>query len=170
MKTIRTASLIFAICVIAISCEKKDNDLHISAFEDQLHKAVNAYRDTAGFNILAHNFDVLSREAKAHAKGRADGSISESDVYADMEERWIRVYDKWGIGNVSNHRNLRGTVTGEITSLNVVEVAAGLVHAWASDSIGRSILEGDYTVHGPGESKASDGTTYVMHMMCKFNQ
>ena len=170
MKTIRTAGLIFALVAITLSCEKKDNELHISAFEDQLHKAVNAYRDSVGLNTLAHNFDVLSREAKGHAEGRANGNISESQVIADMEQRWIRVYDKWGIDNVSNHQNLRGTITGEITSLNVVEVARQMVMVWASDSIGKAILEGDYTVHGPGEAKASDGTTYVMHMMCKFSQ
>jgi hypothetical protein len=168
MKAIKTIMAVLALGVIIFSCEK--DELHITGLEEQLAKALSAYRDSMGLNTLAHNYDVLSREAKGHAEGRANGSISESQVYEDMQQRWIRVYDKWGINNVSNHENLSATITGEINSLNVVDVAKSLVWFWAADSIGRIKLLGDYTVQGPGEAKASDGTTYVMEMMCKFQQ
>ncbi len=49
MKTIRTIVTILALAAIVVSCEKDDEDqIHISAFEDQLHKAVNDYRDFRG--------------------------------------------------------------------------------------------------------------------------
>ena len=170
MRTIRTIITLLALAAIVLSCEKKDDQIHITVFEDQLHKAVNAYRDSAGLSTLSHNFDVLSKESKGHAEGRANGSISENQVYDDMEDRWIRVYDKWGINNVSNHKVLSGIVTGEINSLNAAAVAKDMVRIWASDPEGKIRLEGDYTVHGLGEAKASDGRTYIMHMMCKFQQ
>jgi uncharacterized protein YkwD len=170
MKTIRTAIMILALSAIALSCEKNDDDIHISGFEDQIHKAVNTYRVENGLNELAHNYNVLSRESKAHAKGRADGSISDSQVADDMAERWHEVEDKLGVTNVSNEAYLSGAIADEITSANAIQIATALVEAWASDSIGDLILKGDYTIHGPGEARTSDGRTYVMHMLCKFNQ
>jgi uncharacterized protein YkwD len=168
MKTIRTIFTILVLASVLFSCKKNDDDLHITAFEDQLHKAVNNYRKSEGLNELAHNFDVLSRESKGHAEGRANGSIPDNFVENDMNERWHTVADKLGVNNVTNQAHISSIYTGDITAANAAEVAAAVVAAWASNPSGREILKGEYTIHGPGEGKTSDGRTYIMHMFCKF--
>jgi uncharacterized protein YkwD len=155
---------------MTLSCEKDEDFLRITAFENELHEAVNNYRTSNGLNELAHNFDILSREAKAHAQGRASGNISESQVQDDMEERWATVWDKLGINNVSNESYISAEIQDPITVDNASQIAAAVVDLWASDTIGEIILKGDYTIHGPGEGKTSDGRTYIMHMFCKFEQ
>ncbi len=168
MRTIRTIITILALVAVSISCDKDNDDIHITGFEDQLHKAVNEYRVARGLNELAHNFDVLSRESKAHAEGRANGSIADNMIQNDMNERWHTVDDKLGVNNVTNQANMGSIVTGDITTGNAASIAAQVVANWADNPSGKVLLEGDYTIHGPGEGKTSDGRTYVMHMMCKF--
>ena len=170
MKTVRTIISILALSAILFSCEKKEDNISITAFEDQLHKAVNNYRSAAGLNSLTHNFDILSKESKAHAAGRANGTIADDKVYEDIQQRWHTIEGKLGVNNVSNEQYLPAIVLEPITSANAGSVAAAVVNLWAADSIGKIILEGDYTIHGPGEAKTSDGRTYIMHLLCKFTQ
>ena len=168
MRTIRTIVTILTLAAVLVSCKKNDDDLHITGFEDQLHKAVNDYRTSRGLNALAHNFDILSKEAKAHAEGRANGTILENMIQNDMNERWHTVDDKLGVNNVTNQAHMGSTVQGDITGGNAAAIAAQVVAQWAENASGKAILEQEATIHGPGEGKTSDGRTYIMYMICKF--
>lgn len=170
MKTLRILILVLALSATTLSCKKDDDFLRITAFETQLAIAVSAYRVDAGLNDLAHNYDILSKEAKANAEGRASGAITDDKVYDDMLVRWHTVEDKLGVTNVSNESYLSAVINDPVNDANASLVATQLVEQWGSDSIGDVILKGDYTIQGPGEGKTSDGRTYVMLMLCKFTQ
>ena len=161
MKTLRTYILIFAMSTILVSCEKDDDFTQVSAFENELHNEVNKYRKAEGLKELVLQF-VMVKEAQSHSIGRANGSISDSDAAADMNERWHTVESKLGVNNVSN----KAYVSAQI----MTQTAAEVVVAWAADSIGQIILEGDYTQSGPGIGTTSDGRTYIMHMFCKWSE
>ena len=161
MKTLRTCIMILALSSFVISCEKNEDFTQVSAFENQLHNEVNKYRVSAGKEELVLQF-IMVKEAKAHAVGRANGTISDADAAADMEIRWHTVEEKLGVPNVSNESYLSMQIT--------TQTAAEVVAIWAADSLGKIILEGDLTQSGPGTGTTSDGRTYIMHMLCKWTQ
>lgn len=162
MKTIRTSILILALSTILITCEKDDDFTQVSAFENELHNEVNKYREAENLNEQLVLQFVMVKEAQAHSIGRANGSISEQDVTADMNERWQTVENKLGVNQVSNEAYFSSQIT--------TQTAAEVVAAWAADSIGQIILKGDYTQSGPGIGMTSDGRTYIMHMLCKWTE
>ncbi len=153
--------MILLLGAIFPSCEKNDEFTQVSAFENALHNEVNKYRQSQGLNELVLQF-IMVKEAQAHAVGRANGSITEADVYSDMMTRWHTVEGKLGVPNVSNET----FISSEIMTSTAAEVVA----SWAADSIGKIILEGDYTQSGPGTGTTSDGRTYIMHMFCKWSE
>jgi uncharacterized protein YkwD len=162
MKTLRTCIMILALGTIALSCKKDDDDFtQVSAYEKALHDEVNKYRTEHGLNELVLQF-IMVKEAQEHARGRANGSISEAEVQSDMEIRWHTVEGKLGIPNVSNE----SYISTQITTFSAAQVVA----AWAADPTGKTILEGDYTQSGPGTGTTSDGRTYIMHMFCKWTK
>jgi uncharacterized protein YkwD len=162
MKTVRTCLIIFALSIIAVTCKKDDEDFtQVSAFEKALHDEVNNYRATQGLNQLTLQF-IMVKEAQAHARGRANGTISAADVQSDMMTRWNTVGSKLGVPNVSNEAYISTQIT--------TQTAAEVVAAWAADSVGKIILDGDYTQSGPGTGTTSDGRTYIMHMFCKWTK
>jgi len=162
MKTFRTCILILAMSAIVVSCEKDDEDFtQVSAFENELHKEVNKYRVSQGMSELVLQF-VMVKEAQAHARGRANGSISEETALGDIKERWNTVEDKLGAANISNEQSISSQIT--------TQTAAEVVAEWASHPDGRNLLEGDYTQSGPGIGTTSDGRTYILHMFCKWTE
>ena len=162
MKTFQTCLIILALSAIVISCEKDDEDFtQVSAFEKALHDEVNKYRASQGLSELVLQF-IMVKEAQAHAVGRANGTITEEGVIADMNERWHTVESKLGVNNISN----KAQISSQITNQTAAEVVA----EWASHPDGRSLLEGEYTQSGPGIGTTSDGRTYIMHMFCKWTE
>ncbi len=159
MKTIRTCIMILAMSALILSCEKDDDFTNVSAYEKALHDEVNNYRVSQGLNELVLQF-VMVKEAQDHAKGRANGSISEDDANDDINERWHTIEGKLGVNNISNE----ATISWQITT----ETAAEVVAAWVADPNGKALLEGDYTQSGPGIATTSDGRTYILHMFCKY--
>jgi len=152
--------MILALGTIVLSCKKNDDEFtQVSVFEKSLHDEVNKYRTEHGLHELVLQF-IMVKEAQEHARGRANGSISDAEVQSDMEIRWHTVEGKLGVPNVSNE----AYISSQITTASAAEVVA----SWAADSIGQIILEGDYTQSGPGTGTASDGRTYIMHMFCKW--
>ncbi|MFC2081543.1 CAP domain-containing protein [Bacteroidota bacterium] len=162
MKTPRKFILFLALCSMMISCEKDDDFTQVSAFENALHNEVNAYRKRQGLNELALQF-IMVKEAQDHCVGRANGTISDDNAIADMNERWHTVKSKLGVNNVTNYQNIPWILFTD-------QSAADVVAEWAADSIGKIILEMDYTLSGPGIGKTSDGRTYIMHMLCKWTE
>ena len=162
MKTFQTCLIILAMSAIVISCEKDDEDFtQVSAFENALHNEVNKYRASEGLSELALQF-IMVKEAQAHAVGRANGTIAEEDAAADMNERWHTVESKLGVNNISNEAQISSQIT--------TQTAAEVVAAWAANPDGKALLEGDYTLSGPGIGTTSDGRTYIMHMFCKWTE
>jgi len=162
MNTFRTCILILAMGALIISCEKDDEDFtQVSAFENELHKEVNKYRVSQGLSELALQF-VMVKESQAHARGRANGSITEEGATADMNERWHTVESKLGVNNISNKAQIASQIT--------TQTAAEVVAEWAANPDGKELLEGDYTISGPGIGTTSDGRTYIMHMFCKWTE
>ena len=161
MKTHRAYILILVLGIIAISCEKDEEFTQVSVFEQQLHDEVNKYRAEQGLNELVLQF-VMVKEAQAHAIGRANGSISEENAIADINERWHTVESKLGVNNVSNEWTIRMQIT--------TETAAQVVAAWAANPDIKEILDADLTQSGPGVGTTSDGRTYILHMFCKWTE
>ncbi len=162
MKTVRIFIWISAISLLLVGCKKENDDfVQVSVFEKALHDEVNAYRASKGLNELVLQF-IMVKEAKEHANGRANGSISDEDAAGDINERWYTIEGKLGVNNISNE----AYITSQITTQTAAEVVA----AWASDSIGRLILEADYTQSGPGTGMTSDGRTYILHLFCKYTE
>jgi uncharacterized protein YkwD len=160
MKAIRTCITILALAAIIFSCKKDDGDfVQVSVFENQLHNELNKYRTSQGLNELVLQY-IMVKEAQAHSVGRANGSIQDANVNADMNERWQTVENKLGVNNISNEVHLSVQIT--------TQTAAEVIGFWAADSLGQILLKGDYTQSGPGIGTTSDGRTYVMHMLCKY--
>jgi len=153
--------MILAMGTIVLSCEKDEDFTQVSAFEKALHDEVNKYRAAQGLNELVLQF-IMVKEAQAHAVGRANGSISEADADADINERWHTIEGKLGVNNVSNE----ATISWQITTQSAAEVVA----EWAANPDGKKLLEGEYTQSGPGIGTTSDGRTYILHMFCKWTE
>jgi uncharacterized protein YkwD len=162
MKAIRISIVILALGAIVVSCEKNNDEFtQVSAFEKALHDEVNKYRASMGLNELVLQF-IMVKEAKNHAIGRANGSISEADAEADIKQRWHTVEGKLGVTNISNE----STIEWQITT----QTAAETVAEWTSSPEGRALIESDFTQSGPGTGTTSDGRTYILHMFCKWSE
>lgn len=170
MRTIKTIITIFALAAIVVSCEKDDDNLHITDFERKIHIAINDYRKAVSLNELTHDYNVVSRESKGHSEGRANGTITDETASGDLNQRWQNIENKFGVNNVSNPAILLSLITGDTNSGTAAEVAADLVAGWAENPDTREDLEGDYTLVGPGEGRTSDGRIYITVIFCKFEQ
>ena len=153
--------MILALGAIVTSCEKDDDFTQVSAFESQLHNELNNYRKGKGLSELVLQF-VMVKEAQEHAVGWANGSINQDNYIADIEQRWHNVEGKLGVANISNER----TILTQITTQTAAEVVA----EWAVDSTFASWMEEDLTQSGPGTGTTSDGRTYIVHMLCKWEE
>ena len=119
MKTHRAYILILALSVIVISCEKNEEFTQVGVYEQQLHDEVNKYRASQGLNELVLQF-VMVKEAQLHAIGRANGSITQENAVADINERWHTIESKLGVNNVSNE----WAIQTQITTQSAAEVVA----------------------------------------------
>lgn len=153
--------IILALVAIVISCEKDDDFTKVTVFEKALHDEVNSYRKSQGLEELVLQF-VMVKEAQAHAKGRANGSISDADVEDDINERWHTIEGKLGVNNVSNEWAIQSQIT--------TQTAAEVVAVWVANEDLKEILEGNLTQSGPGIGITSDGRTYILHMFCKWTE
>jgi uncharacterized protein YkwD len=161
MKTHRAYILILILGIIVISCEKDEDFTQVGVYEQQLHDEVNKYRASQGLNELVLQF-VMVKEAQNHATGRANGSITQENAVADINERWHTIESKLGVNNVSNEWAIQTQIT--------TQSAAEVVAEWVANPDIKEILEEDLTQSGPGIGTTSDGRTYILHMFCLWSE
>jgi|GEM_PF-1735895 len=150
---IRTlAVLMIVLSVFAVpSCEKDDDFTHVSAYEQQLHNLVNAYRKSQGLNELVLQF-VMVKEAQQHSAEWASGKLG-NDPTQGLTDRFQTIIDKIG-----------GTNTNAILSCFGDVPADTIVNYWIHDAEMRKVLVGEYTQSGPGIAKDKEGLIYVTHL------
>ena len=148
-KPIRYFILVLIIASVCQTCKKDDDDFyHISAYEENLHYYVNAYRSSQGLNELVLQ-PVMVIEAQANSVDWKNGG----DPSSGLQARFETVIEKLG-----------GTSYGAINSKVNNLTPDSVVYYWKLDSLTNSILLGGYTQSGPGIAMGSDNQVYITHM------
>jgi len=147
-RIIQLISLLIIIITICFSCKKDDDWYHISAYEENLNRYVNEYRQSQGKSLLNLQ-PVMVVEAQGHSKDWKESG----DPVTGLQERFETVIEKLG-----------GTNYGVITMIAYGLSPDSVVNVWIADSTARTIMLNDYTQSGPGISEGDGNSIYITHM------
>lgn len=147
-KTFRLILFITIIITVCNTCKKDDDWYHISAYEENLHRYVNEFRQSQGKEKLVLQ-PVMVVEAQGHSKDWKESG----DPVTGLQERFENVIEKLG-----------GTNYGAITSIAYGLSPDSVVNTWIADSTCRAILLNEYTQSGPGISEGDGNSIYITHM------
>jgi uncharacterized protein YkwD len=134
--------------VICSSCKKDDEWYHITAYEENLHRYVNEYRQSMGKSNLVLQ-PVMVVEAQGHSKDWRESG----DPVTGLQERFETVIEKLG-----------GTNYGVITMIAYGLSPDSVVNLWITDSTANAIMLNEYTQSGPGVSEGDGNSIYITHM------
>jgi len=141
-------SLVMIIATICLTCKKDDDWYHITAYEENLNRFVNEFRESQGKSRLVLQ-PIMVVEAQGHCKDWKESG----DPVAGLQERFDAIVEKIG-GNNS------GVITSKVYNLSPDSV----VNLWIADSSARAILLDVYTQSGPGIAEGENNAIYITHM------
>jgi hypothetical protein len=153
---IRTLLAICMVGIIVVSCKKDEPFYQVDAFELELHKNVNKYRQSQGLSDLVFFHDLF-----VEARQQSAAYLNSGNPSVGMDARWEKIRDHWqpvNFGALSSKINSKDTTAARL-----------VVESWVQDSTARSIIMDDHIQSGPGIAEGSDGWVYITHFFMKIH-
>jgi hypothetical protein len=149
-----------AICmvgIIVLSCKKDEPFYQVDAFETELHRNVNKYRQSQGLSDLVFFHDLFVEARQQSAAWKNSGNPTEG-----LDARMNKIIEHWEPVN---------PVDVLLATINSKDTAAAriVVEYWIQDSLSRAVLMDDHIQSGPGIAEGDDGTVYITHFFMKIH-
>ncbi len=156
-QTLRT---FFAICMVGmlvLSCKKDEPFYQVDAFETELHRNVNKYRQSQGLSDLVffHDLFIEARQQSTAWKDSGDPTSGLFDRMNKITEHWKPVTP---LDVITSTINSKDTVAARL-----------VVEYWIQDSTLRSIITDDHIQSGPGISVGDNDKVFITHFFMKIH-
>ncbi len=152
---LRTFLTIFLVGIIVLSCKKDEPFYQVDAFETELHRNVNKYRQSQGLSDLVFFHDLFIEARQQSTDWMNSGNPSEG-----MQARVDKIYEHW---KPVNFDVLLSTINGKDTT-----AARIVVEYWIQDSAMSAVLRDDFIQSGPGIAVDDNGKVYITHFFMKI--
>ena len=153
---LRTMLVICVVGLIVLSCKKDEPFYQVDAFETELHRNVNKYRQSQGLSDLVFFHDLFIEAREQSTAWKNSGNPQEG-----FDARWDKIIEHWKPVNLD-------VISSTITSKDTT-AARLVVEYWIQDSAFNSVITDDHIQSGPGIAVDDNGKVYITHYFMKIH-
>lgn len=154
---LRTFLTVFLVGIIVLSCKKDEPFYQVDAFETELHRNVNKYRQSQGLSDLVFFHDLFIEARQQSTAWKNSGNPTEG-----LDARMDKIIEHWKPVNPVD------VLLATINSKDTV-AARIVVESWIQDSTANGIITGDHIQSGPGIAVDDNGKVYITHFFMKIH-
>ena len=153
---IRTLLAICMVSIIVFSCKKDEPFYQVDAFETELHRNVNKYRQSQGLSDLVFFHDLFIEARQQSTDWKNSGNPQQG-----LDARMDKIIEHWKPVNLDM---LLSTINSKDTA-----AARIVVEGWIQDSTFRSVITDNHIQSGPGIAEGDNGEVFITHFFMKIH-